>query len=375
MATSSAIVLFVCLLLPCFHAGKVGNVYPFTVPDVTYSVLTYGAKADGTTDDTSAIQAALNAAKNGGTVLFPAGNYLTFPFAFAGSNTIISIASGATILASTNKSKWPGGSSPTAFITGTNLNNLGITGSGTVNGQGSVWWSDSSATRPDLVYLSDVTRLYIQGVTFENSPYHTLELGASYAELDSITVSAPSTSPNTDGVDLHGEPFYIHDSHIAVGDDNVAIHVSNVLIENCVFGSGHGASIGSISSGTYKNITVSGVTFDGTEAGPRIKTDPGATGSISDVVYENLVLSNVQTGIIIDMFYDDGPTETTTMKISDITFSGVTGSASVAGSLKCQPSSPCTNIILKNVDITGSSGWTCEDITGSLSAVTPSSCV
>lgn len=43
----------------------------------------------------------------------------------------------------------------------------------------------------------------------------------------------------------------IHDSNIAVGDDNVAIHVSNVLIENCKFGSGHGASIGSIASGTY----------------------------------------------------------------------------------------------------------------------------
>lgn len=94
--------------------------------------------------------------------------------------------------------------------------------------------------------------------------------------MTSLKITAPGDSPNTDGIDLHGEPFYIfiiliiltillvnyyyyylwlgvdiHDSKISVGDDNVAIHVSNVLIENCNFGTGHGASIGSISGGTY----------------------------------------------------------------------------------------------------------------------------
>ncbi len=42
-----------------------------------YSVVSYGAKGDGTTDDANAIQAAVNAAKNagGGTVYLPAGTY------------------------------------------------------------------------------------------------------------------------------------------------------------------------------------------------------------------------------------------------------------------------------------------------------------
>ena len=43
----------------------------------------------------------------------------------------------------------------------------------------------------------------------------------------------------TDGIDVHGQPFYVHDSVINTGDDNVAMHANDTLIENCQFGSGH----------------------------------------------------------------------------------------------------------------------------------------
>ena len=59
-------------------------------------------------------------------------------------------------------------------------------------------------------------------------------------------LSAPVLLSAQDGIDVHGDNFWIHDSYISTGDDNVAIHASNVLVSDCHFGTGHGASIGSL---------------------------------------------------------------------------------------------------------------------------------
>merc|ERR1719181_2316 len=136
------------------------------------------------------------------------------------------------------------------------------------------------------------------GVTFKDSPNHVLEMGADYTELSHVTILAPPStsskipvngtygpSHNTDGVDVHGTPFYIHDCHIDTGDDNVAVHASHVLVENCYFGHGHGASIGSCGSSTaLENITFRNIIFKNTEAGAKIKTRAGSKNAyIRDV--------------------------------------------------------------------------------------------
>jgi len=346
----------------------------------SYSVKDYGAKGDGKTLDTEAIQATFDAAgkAGGGTVMFPAGTYYTYPFHFASSGTKMSLATGAKILASSDKGNWPGApSKPTHFITANKYNNLEISGNGTIDGNGAVWWTDSSAARPNLVDFSSTTNVHFSGVTFQNSPDHTLELYSDHTELADVKILAPASSPNTDGVDVHGEPFYIHDSEISVGDDNVAVHASNLLVDKCKFGSGHGASIGSIGSGIYANITFRNISFDGTVQAMRIKTIPGATGSISNVVYQDITLKSVGEAFVIDMYYDKQPEKPTTMAISNIKFSNIQGSVTKdAGSLNCEPSSPCKAISFNNVNLTPvSSKWTCSNISGTQSSVTPATCI
>ena len=47
--------------------------------EAVFNVRDLGAKGDGKTLDTEAIQKAFDSVKNGGTIVFPAGNYVSAP--------------------------------------------------------------------------------------------------------------------------------------------------------------------------------------------------------------------------------------------------------------------------------------------------------
>jgi len=64
--------------VPLVGLARVDNALGAVPPPTVYDVTTYGAQGDGTTDDTNAIQAAIDAAnsRGGGTLVFPAGTFL-----------------------------------------------------------------------------------------------------------------------------------------------------------------------------------------------------------------------------------------------------------------------------------------------------------
>ena len=73
-----------------------------------HDVRAYGATGDGSTYDTLAVRAAAAAVTKAGrgTLLFPAGRYLTGAFNIS-SNTHVEITPGATVLGSTRGADWP----------------------------------------------------------------------------------------------------------------------------------------------------------------------------------------------------------------------------------------------------------------------------
>ena len=83
------------------------------------------------------------------------------------------------------------------------------------------------------------------------------------------------------------------------------MHANDTLVENNYFGNGHGASISSLCDDWLRNITVRNTVFNGTTSGIRIKTHPKCAGEVKEVVYENLSMTNVETVLAIDMFYED----------------------------------------------------------------------
>lgn len=115
----------------------------------TFNIVNYGAKSDGITLNTQAINKAINAcsAKGGGVVLIPQGFWLTGPVVLK-SNVNLHISRAALLQFTNDKSQYPlvegnyeghaavRNQSP---VSGTDLVNVAITGEGIIDGHGEAW--------------------------------------------------------------------------------------------------------------------------------------------------------------------------------------------------------------------------------------------
>jgi len=368
------------------------------IPSQTFYITNYGAVGDGVATNTVAIQNALNAAANsalhGGTVEITAGTFLSGPLTLA-SGINLRLDAGA-VLRMLPYGQYPGGIvSPPNFINGSSLHDVEISGPGAIDGQGLPWWqiagTNSSANRPAMVNLSACTRVLIQEATFSNSPSpHLVVKGrAGNVTIQGVTIRAPSShdpvnpSHNTDAIDLAETNCVIRDCDISVGDDNVAIGSSasasaDILVTNCVFGEGHGVSIGSYTSGGVSNLTVIDCTFTNTDQGIRLKSDRDRGGLVRNLGYYNLGMGNVMYPILIYCSYTNTvstfrllnnvtpaiaatyPSNAVTSKTPiyrDIVISNVTGSAQSgrrAGLIWGLPEMSLSNLSLARVNLTGS---------------------
>jgi polygalacturonase len=292
------------------------------------NVKSYGATGNGSTKDTTAIQNAINACAGGGTVVFPSGNYLTAPL-FLTSSVTLDVQSGATILGSvttsdyTVKSGEKVATSTLSLINSDGVSNITIDGGGVINGQGSGWWASglAASSRPRLIELASGNTMNISNVTLENAgAMHLFLKDINNVTVNHITISSPSSSPNTDGIDPAGDQnVLIEDSSISDGDDNIAIKAqdvgtpsSNITITNCTFGSGHGVSIGNDLEAGVSNVTVSNSTFNGTTNGIRIKSTRTTGGNITGITYSNLTMTNVKYPIWFSGYYPNIPSPDST---------------------------------------------------------------
>ena len=124
-----------------------------TVCDVT----AYGAKNDASARSTKAIHDAIQACAKagGGTVYFPAGTYETGAIELA-SNITLNIDAGATLRFHTDLSEYPlvpgrsegtEGWTPAPLIGGRNLQNIAITGRGTLTADNAAWVKQANEQR------------------------------------------------------------------------------------------------------------------------------------------------------------------------------------------------------------------------------------
>ena len=302
-----------------------------------FNVREHGARGDGETLDTLSIQAAIDACAKtgGGTVLVPAGQYLTGAIFFR-DNITLHIDAGATLLGSENPadypiiaSRWEGVERDTyaPLLTGSHLANIAITGRGTVDGRGAVWWARHRAKtlaypRPRLIAFMDCSNVLIENVTLTRSPSWTINpVRCENVTLDKVTIINPPDSPNTDGINPDSSRnVHISNCHIDVGVDCIAIksgveaggreHLSpceNITITNCTMVHGHGGVvIGSEMSGSVRNVTISNCVFVGTDRGIRIKSRRGRGGIVEDVRATNVIMQGVLCPFTMNLYYHIG---------------------------------------------------------------------
>lgn len=316
---------------------------------VCLNVHDFGAKGDGTTNDTNYIQACIYACPDGGRVFFSKGEYYTGPL-FLRSNITIELDENARLVGDIRRENYPvlPGMTYTSdekdeynlgswegnpldcfasILTGINVENVKIIGKGIIDGnaQNGDWWIDVRkkriAWRPRGVFLNHCKNISFQGVTVTNTPSWNLHpyFSTKIRFIDMKLIS-PKNSPNTDGCDPEScDQVDIIGVYFSVGDDCIAIKSgkiymgrkyktpsSNFNIRNCSMNFGHGAVVlGSEMSGGIRDIKVSQCLFNQTDRGLRIKTrrGRGKDAIIDGITFENIQMNHVLTPLVINMFY------------------------------------------------------------------------
>jgi len=321
-----------------------------------FNIVDYGAVGDGKTICTPAIQKAIDgcAASGGGKVIIPTGRFLTNAI-FLRSNVHIEVLAGGILAFTTDinsvpsvQGRWEGidrivyGS----LFNGQSLENVSITGRGTLEGQGKPWWdayrvvremrrkagmgderepenppgSPLKWGRPRMINLYDCKNVLIGGLHIQNSPSWNIHpVRCENINIDGVTITAPADSPNTDGIDPDScKNVRISNCFISVGDDCIIIKsgyryredgvpCEDITVTNCVFGTGHcGVGIGSETSGGVRNVVVSNCICDGTDRGLRIKTARSRGNVVENFRASNMIMRNVAEGITLTMFYTGG---------------------------------------------------------------------
>lgn len=349
----------------------------------TCNVRDHGAKGDGKTKDTAALQAAVDAcAGTGGTVEVPAGTYLSGTIRLA-SNMTLDLQAGATILGTQVDADYPTLTPPTnnsqlsncqkALVYAEGTHDLHIKGSGVIDGNGGLaeWNNSKEATRPMAMFVVQGNGVSIDGITVRHSAmWSVVQMETDNLAISNFTVDSQqgSTRDGIDIVDCHH--VTIDHANISSEDDSICLKsgvdrgVDDVKVTNSHVHTSGVANALKIGTATYGNFT--NITFDtidvahADKAAMAVETVDGST--IQNIVFKNITYQDVGTPLFL-IVGDRGVRPATAPRrigsIDGVTFQNVTGSGGrhnwgsvISGLEQNGTTYPISNVHFDNVHVT-----------------------
>ena len=316
-------------------------------PKRVFDIRKFGAVAGGKSLCSQAIATAVDKCTmaGGGRVLIPDGIWLTGSI-YLESNVELHLSDGAELRFSQNFDDYlppvfmqRGGVrcyGYCPFIYANGSENIAITGKGTLNGQGEVWWpwkdrqpgmtalfragakgtpvkervyaSEADGVRPPFIQPINCRNVLIEGVRLIKGPSWNIH-PVCCEELIVRGVEIDTHGPNNDGIDPDScKNVLIEDCTLDTGDDCICLKsgrdqdgwavgkpCENVVVRRCRTKHGHGGIVfGSEMSGGIRNVFVEDCNFTGTDRGIRIKSTPGRGGFIENLWFQNIEMDKIR---------------------------------------------------------------------------------
>jgi hypothetical protein len=290
----------------------------------SYNVMDFGAVPDGVTYNTAAIQQAIEAAaaKGGGEVVIPKGNFLSRRIELR-NNITLRLEQGATLL---------GPPTPAAYnglhylIYAYGVTNVAVVGPGQIEGQAkddpsnAFWYYQTNFAgfsydkRPEtdaanlfFFCFRNCTNVLFQDFTINHSPAWTiLAERCENIIYQNIKLNNSVFGPNTDGLDIVGSRnVLVTGCEIRTCDDAIVpkspskgMVCENLVVTNCVLRSpSYGFKIGTESAGIFQNVRIEAPDERGIRGGVSLQCVDG--GRLSEVTLSNLKVTGARAPISI----------------------------------------------------------------------------
>lgn len=360
-----------------------------------FIITDYGAKDDTSVINTIAIQKTIDecAAKGGGVVVVPKGTFISGAI-FLKKNVSLTVEKDGVLKGSANQSdypqiqtRWEGEERlwTSAFINATKVDNIELTGEGTIDGSGDVWVKNAPPRRqqadtttrvrlgrPRMICFTNCKNIKISGLHLHNQAVWCVHiLYCKKVLIENLNITADHNIPSSDGIDIDSsDDVLVTGCYINVNDDCISIKSGkdedglrvnrpseNIVIEKCTFGYGHGGvAMGSETSGGIRNVEVRNCIVQEANWAPiRFKSQPSRGGVVENITYRDIVIKDARMVFDFNMAWrmvgSVKPPAKVLPVVRNVRIINISGHANSGGNITGLEGSPIENISFQNCNI------------------------